>query len=266
MFDQGSHYYTRAGEPFYEIQCAGDPTKTRNVTIADARKLLLVPSSTTIQKIKREPPALSSWIRSRLLSAAWDNRFSNLEFKQWKGMVVEAASSATSDAADAGSQYHLVVESIINNLPLPDYELDIPVEFFTSFSDWWINSGLTVVATELSFANSIGYGGRIDLWAIDNDKRDVIVDWKTRNTEPGKKVEYYKSQPVQLVSYAEGIRSRLSGQPRLLSVIISRNEPGRIESYYWPDEDYTKHFDEFKRELGSWIYDNDYDPSWREDV
>jgi hypothetical protein len=57
-----------------------------------------------------------------------------------------------------------------------------------------------------------------------------VIDWKTAATKPGVKPTFYDEWKMQESAYARGV-----GRPsaRLISVIISRTEPGRIEYEEW---------------------------------
>jgi len=80
LTDSG-HWYTRAGESAHEVPTKKDPTKMKKTTLADARKLQLVPSVTTILKAKASF-ALSSWRERMLLNTAYDNRNTGLPLDQ----------------------------------------------------------------------------------------------------------------------------------------------------------------------------------------
>lgn len=268
-FSDSGHWYDREGNPCHEVPLKTDPTRTKPTTVASARELGLVPSVTTILKAKSDGYRLASWKSDQLLSSAYAHRGSNLPLDQWSGMVKELAFEKVGVAADAGTQYHLVVESIINNEELPDYELDIPSSFFEGFSEWWHGMEVTPVETEVSFAHPLGYGGRMDFVGVDKDDNDVFIDWKTQDTKPGKPAGFYRdSFPIQLMAYAKGYANKMAADmmfvdnPRLISVVISRNEPGRIEYCEWKREEHGLYWDAFCSLLRWWKYVNDYDPAW----
>jgi hypothetical protein len=64
---QAGHWYALNGEPRYTIKGANG--RERNTTLADARKLQLVPSVTTIIRMAAAP-ALEKWKRDQVLLAA----------------------------------------------------------------------------------------------------------------------------------------------------------------------------------------------------
>ena len=269
--EQSGHWYTRDGDPMHEVPDPKNPGEMVNTTLKHARKLQLCPSVTTVQGVQNNM-GLNIYRENRCALAGMQlaHKHHLMSEWQWMKMCRAAASVHASDAADAGTQYHLVIEHNNNGEELPDYELTIPEEFFSSFVEWWNEMGLTVVATELGVCSSLGYGGQIDLVAEDVDERIVIGDWKSKETK-GKtksKLFYEDSQPVQLVAYSEAYMSDFAPMervtPGLLTVIISRDEPGRIEHKYWPEERYETYRSKFGHQLGIWKIDNKYDAGWEE--
>src|SRR5512139_1672294 len=63
-----SHWYTTDGDPMYEV-IAKSTGLPRNTTLADARKLNLLPSVTTILKILHKQ-ALVNWLIEQAVLAA----------------------------------------------------------------------------------------------------------------------------------------------------------------------------------------------------
>ena len=265
-FDDSGHWYWRSGDSAHELPLKSDPSRMKKTTLADAKKLGLCPSVTTILKAKSSH-ALEAWRQRMVIEACYNNKESNLPIDQWSGMVKEEAFEIVGRSADEGTQYHLVVESVVNNAELPDYELSIPSEFFGGFCEWWGGLGITCSETEVGFAHPLGYGGRMDFVGYDADDRDVFIDWKTQNTAGKKSAGFYRdSQPVQLAAYMEGYRHKIAQDmlflylPRMISVVISRDEPGRVEHKEW--EDHGAYWQAFKDLFGWWKYDKQYDPSW----
>jgi len=64
---ESGHWYTRNGEPMYQIEGANG--KIRNTTLRDARKHNLVPSVTTILNVAAKP-GLDNWKLQQVLLAA----------------------------------------------------------------------------------------------------------------------------------------------------------------------------------------------------
>jgi hypothetical protein len=271
-FSDGGHWYTRDGESCHEVPDPDNPDQMIKTTLKHARVLNLGPSVTTIQGGENRP-AINRWgnDKSALEGAAQEHLLGRMPERQWLNMVRSKAFAPVEGAAIAGEQYHLVAESITNNTELPDYELDIPEEFFGGFCEWWESSGLTAITTEASFAHPLGYGGRMDLVARDAEGRHVFADYKTKDTKGKTKSRLFfkNDHPVQLMAYRKGYEHTgwpfaFRRTPLLLTVIISRDEPGRIEWKYWPEEDHDGYWEKFKALLTIWKINNNYDPGWGE--
>ena len=259
------HWYYRSGDEAYQIPKA-DGNGMKSPTITDAKQIGLVPSVTTIISDTQHAERLQRWKMWRVLKTAYGavDLANQLEFNQWSAAVQKKAFSSGEEGADLGTQIHAVIESILRNEDLPDYEMELAPEFFFGFSDWWNNSGLTAVSIEHKFAHPIGYGGKMDLVAYDEDDRDVFVDWKTKNTR-GKTIKDFMlpEQPKQLAAYAKGwaasTRSVLQS-PRIISVYVSRDEQGRVEEHEWDSEMFEDYWEAFLGLLVNWKLDNKYDP------
>ena len=64
---ESGHWYTRTGEPMYQVKSNGGVL--RNTTLRDARKYDLVPSVTTILNCAAKP-GLEAWKQQQILLAS----------------------------------------------------------------------------------------------------------------------------------------------------------------------------------------------------
>jgi hypothetical protein len=91
----------------------------------------------------------------------------------------------------------------------------------------------------------------------------VIIDWKTMSTKPGRKVTGYDSWGRQLAAYAEAL-----GEPertRLINVVLSTTEPGRLEIVEWTDQR-AQLFRQFRAILWLWCLLKGYWPGGEFDI
>ena len=264
------HFYYRDGTPAYTVPYAnGKPGKA--TTVPDARKIGLVPSSTGIVGVAKYAGPPSSWMIWNHLNVAYDHIGLGLERNQWIAATKSKCAETLEEQGDLGTKIHDVCERITREEPVTADELALLPDGFDGFHEWWFDSGMTWVETEFPFAHPMGYGGRIDLIADDKDGRTIVLDYKTQDTKgkPVSRLVYRDSHPIQLVSYLEGYKYMISldmmfvHKPILRTVIVSRDEPGRIEQYDWPEDEMPEYWNEFKRRLGCWVFHNKYDPSWR---
>ena len=107
---EGGHWYTRTGEPCYEV-----PKKDggmRNTHVGDARKMNLVPSVTGITN-QLDKPGLVKW-SAGLMDSAWSEG-ANDPWARWTELRTEAMNRGTS--------VHTAIEKALD-----DKSYDEPVE------------------------------------------------------------------------------------------------------------------------------------------
>lgn len=102
------HWYTRQGKPCYTV--LGKNGKERDTTLADARKLGLVPSVTTIIR-EASAPALERWKREQMmLSALTLPRNEGEPEAEWLKRVLVDAEETARKAAERGTEIHDAIE------------------------------------------------------------------------------------------------------------------------------------------------------------
>jgi hypothetical protein len=264
----GKHFYYSDGTPAYTIpKKSGKGEKCP--TIKDARELGLYPSVTTIIGDVKRKPAMENWRLWKYGEAVWNDLWGpspkhlehDITFNPWHSRNKEEAFASVETAADIGTQIHLIVESVINNVEIPDVEMEVSPELMVGFSEVWNGLGLRVEKTEYNTVHPLGYAGRGDLVASD-EVGYVFVDWKTRDTKPGKPIDFYSELPVQLAAYSKAYLDKLphAHLPRLISVVISRNEQGRVEYREWPQSQFKHYWSSFIGLFHNWCGDNEYWP------
>lgn len=138
-----------------------------------------VPSVTTIISRFKESGALIQWA-----------------YKQGKEGRELYAERDT--AADIGTLVHSLVEADIHQQPHPPIPPDLEQRVISGYSawrDWWAQSRLEIVATELQLVSTEhGYGGTPDAIGKDVHGRLVLLDWKTSNA-------VYPDHLIQLAAY-----------------------------------------------------------------
>lgn len=226
------HWYAQDGTPCYEVP----KTKgggTRPTTLADARKLNLVPSVTTILALLAKP-ALEKWKTDQLLNAVLENPLSwNEEEELWKKRVYAISEKVGKEAAEIGTKIHDALENCYLKKPITpdmsDYCTPVLELLKSTFGQIeWI--------PEAYFAHKDGFGGKCDLHFKGNEQfpDGIILDFKTKSTENFSKVKAYNEHCMQLVAYREGF-----GLPKAkcYNLFISVNEPGKLFLHCWDEKD-----------------------------
>lgn len=263
------HYYDRDGNP-----CHTQPTKkgaknaTRPTTVADAKKQGLLPSVTTIFDVISKP-FLEEWKIKEALKVAYDCPPIGAEDKdQWIATVKEKASQQVGDAADLGTAVHAAIESALHGR-----------EWDRASFDRYVSPVLSVIrqmnigemATESVTVNpEIGYAGCVDLsgWMLDPEGMGeiptipVVIDFKTKKTEEGKKIVPSETYPWQLAAYhvskfGKGQRE-LHPLAKACNIYISSTEPGRVEVVWYDCAELNEAWECFKACHKLWCLRNGY--------
>jgi hypothetical protein len=256
----------------------------RNTTLADARKLGLVPSVTGIINIL-DKPQLSDWKQEQAVLASLTlPRLDGEADQDFAKRVVADAREQVGTAADVGTDFHRFAEDYIAAGKDSRAKVLAPVSLpYKSVNEWvgWAygNLGLAqkdfpenyadpgVSYCEVSVASAHGYGGKIDWVGRMSDGSWAVVDWKTQNVRSGKAPTFYEAYDLQLAAYANAVEelgwSMRLGIPwidKRISVVISTNpdNPG-CWAHEWDGGD--KAFEAFKAALTIWKWQKNYDPS-----
>jgi hypothetical protein len=262
MGDGNQHWYNRDGAPVYEVPRAkGDGM--RPTTLADARKLDLVPGYSTVERVAARP-GLERWIRHQVLLAALTlPRLPGESDDAFAERALDDAEREGREAADRGSDIHAEIAALARGLATP---------VSTGALNAWERVCLTLGAgdwvAERSFASPLGYGGRVDLhrvWGLNEYgapvTMPVVVDFKSKDdiTKKGTKLAF-PEHAMQLAAYANGL-----GLPfpavRLVSVYVCRTTHA-ANLHEWSREEAVKGWEKFQLLLKYWKLANGYDPSF----
>ena len=198
---EGGHWYDRKGNSAYSI--IGKNGQLRPTTLRDARTLNLCPSVTTIIGVAAKP-GLDTWKQQQvLLSALTLPRETGEPEQSWLERVMMDAKQSSRVAADRGTSIHAIIQAFFEGALIPEHmPMCRPVEeaIKTHF-------GELLLLPEVSFAHSLGYGGKADLIAKSRHDFDgVVIDIKTKETEDISKAEIYAEHGMQLAAYRMGFK------------------------------------------------------------
>jgi len=246
------HWYRKDGTPCYEVpaKAAG---KFKATTLREARIMGLVPSVTTVTKIK-SAPGLANWKEDQVLESAATMPHTDKDGKlltdvEWKKAVKVEAKLKAQAAAERGTRLHTAIERHIQGKT-------VEPEFFAHVNKVEIELekiGIDVKCgnVEKSFAHPLGYGGKVDLhgdgWIIDFKSKQVIED--------GKKLAW-SDHEMQLAAYSQGLNLTA---PRYINVFVGVDDckVAIVEHGLLAIEHGWKMFQAC---LTLWILENDYDP------
>ncbi len=246
------HWYSRAGEPAYTVPSAkGLPRAT---TLADARKLGLVPSVTTVLSVLAKP-ALETWkVRQGILAALTLPRRPGESEAEFLARVEDDSKQQAINAAEEGNLIHDAIECSFKGQPynvrfLPHVEAAHAAlrEEFPGVTDW---------VAEASFAHDTGYGGKVDLHS---PSTGIVVDWKGKDGDfsDGKRLAY--DQHYQLAAYQRGLGLKRSV---CANGFVSRTHPGKVKLHVWTQQEIAQGELVFNASLDLWRCLKGFDPSF----
>ena len=257
-----SHWYSLDGKPVH-TQPTKDGEGQRATTLRDARKLALLPSVTSIIGIL-DKPQLTRWKMREVAKAAIAIPGPQGEepVERFADRAIEAAMSQVGEAADLGSRIHAAIENLMRgSAEEPSEELK---PYVKPVLDWMRQVGVKVTNSEIVLVNAVhGFAGRVDAlftWG-DGFGKLGILDFKTKKTKEGEKVEAYDEHTLQLAAYA----ATHYGAEHLQHVVaanlfISSTEPGRLEVVKHDKAKLVAAYEAFTQMCAVWRFRKGYDP------
>lgn len=247
-----THWYDRLGNAVYEVPYASGEGM-RSATLADARKLGLVPGYTAVEGMLAKP-ALTQWlIRQGILAALTLPRVEGETEEAYLARIDQDRQAHARSRAEEGTQIHKAVEQCIRGEAYdPKYTVhaDAVRALLLSLSpldDWTM---------ERTFAHPLGYGGRVDACSTTH-----IVDFKTKETLEGKTERdlFYDEHIRQLAAYEHGIMRKDIRTP--VSVMIAA-DTGAIMHKVWTEEERKRGLAMFLHALSLWKLKQRYESGW----
>ena len=241
---ESNHWYTRDGEPMYTVEAAKGGQ--RATTLRDARKLSLVPSVTTILNVAAKP-ALNQWLQRQVLLAALTlPRRPDEPEDEWIARIMDDSKEQGRAAADLGTDIHASIQSFYEG-QTSEHHQDHVQGCVSALQEYF---GHQAWIAERSFAHEIGFGGKVDLHAV-----NLVVDVKTKDFTDPEKVDAYDEHMMQLSAYRVGL-----GMPgaRCANIFVSRNVPGLVKIIEWDQADLERGWQMFHSLLTFWQTKNQH--------
>jgi hypothetical protein len=249
---ESGHYYTREGNPAYTVKMKDG--RERNTTLRDARKDNLVPSVTTILKVAAAP-GLEAWKQNQVLLAALTlPRKEGESESDWIDRVMQDSKETGRKAAERGTQIHAAIQQafegdVYGDEFAPYIEgCDMAITNHFGQHDW---------VCELSFAHSLGFGGKVDMHTKSSlpDGAGIVVDIKTKDFGPDDDIKGFDEHLMQLAAYRMGL---MLPKARCANVFVSRTHPGLAHVLEWDQEELDKGWAMFTRLLSYWQIKNNH--------
>ncbi len=243
---QSGHWYAKDGTPVYEVPRAkGDGI--RPTTLADARKLDLLPSVTLILGCAAKP-GLDVWKLRQMFEVAYTTpRLDGESDDDFYGRVVLESKEKARLSAEKGTGLHAAIENYIWGITNPTWDKHCE-KIIDALNQYGID--LFKGKPEHSFASPLGYGGKID-WHND----EIVLDFKTKKDLSAKRLAYDENC-WQLAAYAVGVYGRYTHQ-RAINVFIGIDDC-EVRIHEWSPEDAKRGWNAFECLLKFWQIKNQF--------
>lgn len=252
-----SHWYDEQGNPCHQQKCKSREGY-RNTTIADARKIGLFPSVTGVLAVF-DKPELDQWKVKQVAMAAIGYEPSEGEsVERSVEAIIARAFQQVDDAAKIGSRIHDTLSGyLLHGTKIPK-DLKVYCDPVIAYLDQipregdWTSEGTIVNKNH-------GFAGTCDLRCGLPGGDKLVLDFKTRKTNPQYSVSHRDFEPTQIAAYghtAYGDEARVWGA----NIYVSTTEPGRVVVAKYSPERIRAEWGLFRLACAIWRYLKDYDP------
>jgi hypothetical protein len=265
-----AHWYSTDGEAYHTVPDASG--FDRPTTLRDVRKLAkegihLLPSVTSVMKVK-DAPQLNAWKITQVLLAADERpRLPGESLEDWASAVEELSKSVTKKASNHGTAMHDVQERLLPLLrekkePVSINDIEIREDLlpFAEHMVKWINSEVVSSHWEEKVLVGAGYAGKADALIDHSEHGTCLIDLKNRSFDPEKvtasRRPVYAHDAMQLGAY----RKALGKEVHCMSVILSSKTPSAPYVYKWSEQELEDGWSAFQHCLALWCFDKKFKP------
>lgn len=243
-FESGSHWYDCRGKA---------PAPSHDADLRVARKKLLYPSPTSIDKEEFRNMFLERWSMNQLAEAAGENYKQPHESPEdYAQRLYQLSLEYAKNAADFGSRLHKAIDSY------PLYPSDhILHPWMDKFGEWrGANIRNTLSTEEIVYDHDLGVAGTCDFYGEGCGELPeglIVADWKSQNVKKDdkgrKKPMYYDSWIRQLSFYSVCLAKKAGTFPDQLPTCVSgvfdSNEPERPFIKVWSKQETISGYEDF---------------------
>jgi hypothetical protein len=256
-----SHYYTKDAKACHEVPNKSKPGTFRPTTSADARKLGLFPSVTTIDRDVYANWGIIEWQKSQVLLAALTLPLLPGEsVDDYAARVIRDADAHMNKASDFGTRMHNCIElRLTQGIDATDDETR---PFFMQVEHWLDENVEEIRWAERTMVCDT-YGGTVDLFArLKGRDRWLIIDHKTRNPSKAGKLSIYDKDVRQLAAYRNML---LYNEPELpipscANLLIASDKPRPPELVVHDEAELARQLQIWEHGVEAWCLMKRYDP------
>jgi hypothetical protein len=248
--EDAGHWYTEAGCSAHIM--VGKNGVERNTTVADARKMGLLPSVTSVLGIM-DKPQLTAWkIEQAIMASLTLPKEDGETLEDYAKRVVKDSKQATTKAAEHGTKMHEQMEHILlGRACSKDPELQ---PYIKTFKEWAEDNIEKTHWCEKALVGP-GYAGRCDAYVRLKSIGDAIIDLKNRKVKTG--VPFFDTDCAQLWAYKYA-----SENPKCacVSVVLAANDPETLVIHRWSEDELYEAGIAFQAMLKVWAWSKKYNP------
>lgn len=253
VFTEGTaHWYYGDGRPCYELPKKDGGTKTP--TLADARKLNLLPSVGRIINLL-DKPALNDWkVEQACLAILTSTQRDGEALDDFVHRILHeerVQDQESRKARDTGSQIHEALQAALSGR-----EWDKSLSAFIELVLAWQQAAGKVLWTEKIVVGQ-GYAGRADVLLDLTSGGLLLADFKTCSRLPER--DSWLEHKLQTAAYAMCILRPAPPNVATGNVYISTKEPGKFAVFTQADWMQT-YSNGFLKLLDFWTWANNFDP------
>lgn len=247
------HWYSKDGTPCHTV--TGRNQKVRATTLADARRLGLYPSVTTILDILAKPE-LAKWQQNQVALAAREcGRMDGFEDAVYCDAVRNLAFKQVDEAADLGTRIHKGIEQARR-----EEVVDAAVWQYVHATYRALDENeVVMLAQELRLVSKLGYAGTADA-PFNCPLGYGIMDFKTRKSDAKYPMTSWPGQATQIAAYHVAHYGHITNGAIGCNCFVSTTEPGRVELQWYYAEELRKEWEVFQALLKIWQIRNSYVP------
>jgi len=284
---KSSHWYKADGTACHTVQ---NKTKggDRPTTLKDARTMGLYPSVTSILDVLAKPQ-LEDW-KLEQMTKEFQRRMKVLssssvgdvhhgvcdiamrDIDELHEEIADRAFQQVEDAADAGTKIHAAAEKALSFLDydenemvmLPELKASFPMSTFINPIKAFVKEhAIRPSGHEVRIVNHLhGYAGTGDL-PMECSRGIGFGDWKTRKTKPGKPVDAYDTQLMQIAAYHGGYYQQIPAPTDHhcgWNGFLSTTEPGRFDVVWYDAKQIADAYHAFTSACSVWRFIKGFDP------
>lgn len=260
---QSAHWYTRDGKAMHTIQNA-DGDGTRPTTLADARKLGLFPSVSSILQLL-DKPGLDKWKMEQVALAGLRLKKDKKESEDYYiDRVIVESRKEVEKAGDHGTGVHGEMDRYFSaKLNKTEFAPNAVTYAYTAPAIQWIEArGITPVVSEIVLINhEDGFGGTSDLpFLWQNLTKPGVLDYKTKKTKPDYPIEPFPDQAMQIAAYGKTYWKERFIDCCGINLYMSSTEIGRTEAAAYSPAQLAAEYRIFQMLCNVWRHLNQYDP------